>query len=101
MEQVNHKRPHRAIVRCKAKMHLLQTDFNSFEEAELLDDVLLKDLAATLFQSSRYEVLCKQCQTSQDVNIVEKQLVNELVRTYRQISKRQWEPIIQRLNALL
>lgn len=73
---------------------------NCIEWAEP-DDLLLKELAVTLFQSNQYQVLYQQCQSKQDANTANEQLVNELVATYQHISKRQHEPMIQRLNALL
>ena len=100
MESFNCKRPHRAIVRCKAKMQLLEMGFSAFEESDPVDDALLKDLAAALFQSNQYHALNEQCQ-SKEANGAEGTLVNELVKTYQQISKRRQEPIVQRLNALL
>jgi hypothetical protein len=66
MERINYRRPHRAIVRCKAKMHLLQTAEPSFKWSESVDDILLKELSAVLFQSNQYHVLFDQCQSKQD-----------------------------------
>ncbi len=100
MEQVNFKRPHRAIVRCQAKMHLLKTSFNQFEETEPIDDALLKDLTTTLFRANPHSV-SDQLSSPHPAVTTEQQLVDELVQTYRRISQRQQEPIVQRLNALL
>ncbi|WP_416666369.1 hypothetical protein [Egbenema bharatensis] len=100
MEQVNFKRPHRAIVRCQAKMHLLEISFNQSEETEPIDDALLKDLTTTLFQSNPHSIMDEPLSSHPNVTS-EQQLVDELVQTYQHISQRQQEPIVQRLNALL
>ncbi len=101
MERINYKRPHRAVIRCKAKMHLLQASEHSFEWSESVDDTLLKELSAVLFQSSRYQALFQQCQSMQDISHTEDELVHELVATYQQISSRRHDPVVQSLNALL
>lgn len=100
MEPVNHRRPHRAIIRCKAKMQLLQTvnDCSDwFEE----NDILLKELAATLFYSARYQALYERCESQTDTNNTDEILIKELVQTYHHVAQRQLNPVIQRLNALL
>jgi glutamate-1-semialdehyde aminotransferase len=101
MEQVNYKRPHRMMICGKAKMQILQAADASYEWFEEVDDRLLKELAATLFQSERYQVLFARCQSKPDVIQTEDQLVNELVATYQQVLERQRDPIVQGLNALL
>lgn len=100
MESVDHKRPHRALLRCKAKMQLLQATDDCFEWTEF-NDALLNELATTLFQANRYRALYEQCQTKQDLGNINNELINELVETYQQISARQQTPVVQRLNALL
>ncbi len=101
MDRINYKRPHRAVVRCRAKMRLLQAAEHSLEWSESVDDFLLKELSGVLFQSHHYQGLFKQCESKQDVSQVEDKLVHELVETYRKITNRQHDPVVQRLNALL
>lgn len=101
MEQINYKRPHRMVIRCKAKMRLLQAVEHPFEWSESIDDALLKELSAVLFQSHQYRVLFQQCRSKQEVSHIEDKLVRELVETYKQISSRRHDPIVQSLNALL
>jgi hypothetical protein len=98
MESVNYNRPHRAVIRCKAKMRLLQIADECFEA---VDDTLLKELAATLLHSNYYQMLYQQCQSKQEAKSADTKLVSELVETYQQISKRQSDPRVLRLNALL
>lgn len=100
MKSVEYHRPHRAVIRCKAKMQLVQAAAECFEWSET-DETLLKELSETLFQSNRYQSLYAQCQSKQDESRTEQVLVNELVETYRQVSMRQQVSIVQQLNALL
>jgi vacuolar-type H+-ATPase subunit C/Vma6 len=81
-------------------MQLMQTVDDCCEWSEP-DETLLKELAETLFQSSRYRTLYAQCQSQQDGSDLERVLINELVETYQEISNRQQASIVQRLNALL
>lgn len=97
---VNYKRPHRAIVRSKAKLQLLQSAHTDFQWSET-DDALLNDLATTLFQSNHYQRLYSQCQSKPDIYKTNRQLITELVDAHRQISERKQDGTIQRLNALL
>jgi hypothetical protein len=101
MESVNYKRPHRAIIRCKAKIQLLQIAADFGQWFEPVDETLLKELAANLFRSAQYQMLYELCQSKQDANYADDKLVGELVETYRQISQRRRDSIVQGLNALL
>ena len=102
MELVNHRRPHRAIVRCKAKMQLLKMADDCLDWNEPGIDTLLEELAATLFQSDRYWLLYKQCHSTQEAQEAEDRLANELATaTYRMISKLRQDPVVQSFNALL
>ena len=101
MELVNRYRPHRAVVRCKAKMQLLETIDKNFDWDKPFDDVLLKELATSLFQSSRYQVFFEKCHAKQEAKDVEDRLAGEIAATYRTILQRHHDPIVQNLNALL
>jgi hypothetical protein len=79
-------------------MRLLQVADECFEA---IDDALLKELAATLFHSNQYQMLYQQCQSRQEAKNADTKLVTELVETYQRISKRQSDPMVSRLNALL
>lgn len=100
MDLVNH-RPHRAIIRCQAKMQLLDGMKDCAEWIEPASDVLLSELAATLFQSERYRDLYQQCRSKQEAQRVSDRLVKELVETFRVISDRRQDAIVQGLNAML
>ncbi len=101
MELVNRHRPHRAVIRCKAKMHLLEAIDDNFDWDKPFDDALLKDLAASLFRSSQYQVFCEQCLSKQEAKDVEDRLARELADTYQSMLERHQDPVVQSLNALL
>jgi hypothetical protein len=102
MDLVNHPhRPHRAVIRCQAKMLLLDGMQDCVDWLEPASDLLLSELAATLFQSDRYRNLYQQCRSKQEAGRVSDRLVKELVETFRIISERQCDPTVQGLNALL
>ena len=100
MESINYRRPHRALLRCKAKMQLLQTFDNRSDWLEP-DDTLLKQLATALFHSSYYQTLYQHCDSPQAISQADAILIAELVHTYHQIAERKLSPVVQRLNALL
>lgn len=101
MELVDSHRPHRAVIRCKAKMQLMETADDCFRWNDPFDDTLLKDLAAGLFQSQQYRVFFEQQHSKSEVKEVEDRLAEELASTYRNILKRHQDPVVQSLNALL
>lgn len=101
MELANRHRPHRAVIRCKAKMRLLEAIDEHFDWDNPFDDALLRDLATSLFQSSQYQGFFEQCLSEQQVQGVEDELAQVLADTYQSISMRQQDPIVQSLNALL
>lgn len=81
-------------------MQLIQSFTDQAEWFEP-DDLLLKELATTLFHSQRYQTLYQHCQSPQDANHIDATLIDELVRNYHQVSERKLTPVVQRLNALL
>ena len=101
MELVNRHRPHRAVIRCKAKMHLLETTDEHFDWDKPFDDTLLKELSTSLFQSNQYQIFFEQCHSKQEAKAVEDRLAQALADTYRRILERQQDPVVQSLNALL
>jgi hypothetical protein len=102
MELVDRHRPHRAVIRCKAKMQLLEIADESFDWDKPFDDALLKELATSLFQSNRYRVFFETFLSQHEAKEVEDQLAQELADTYQTIVKRRHEdPVVQSLNALL
>ncbi|MBE9138495.1 hypothetical protein IQ254_15070 [Nodosilinea sp. LEGE 07088] len=101
MELVNRHRPHRSVIRCKAKMQLLETNDDCLGWREPLDDALLKELAVGLFQAAPYRIFFEKGHSKAEVKAVEAQLAQELAETYRSISKRCQDPLVQSLNALL
>ncbi|XHX80115.1 MAG: hypothetical protein RBJ76_09370 [Stenomitos frigidus ULC029] len=101
MAPVNYHRPHRSVIRCKAKMHLLETVDDSFDWDEASIDLLLRELSTSLFQSSQYQVFFERTHSPQEAKEVEDQLAKELAETYWSLLQRQQDPIVQSLNALL
>jgi hypothetical protein len=93
--------PKRAVIRCKAKMQLLEADDDHFEWNEPIADALLEELAATLFQSNRYQTLYQQCGSKLEANKVGDRLAKELAGSYRHIMQRRNDPVVQGFNALL
>jgi hypothetical protein len=100
MELVNH-RPKRAVIRCKAKMQLLEAADDCSTWHEPIAEALLEELAATLFQSNRYQTLYQQCRSKLEANEVGDRLATELAESYRQIMKRRQDPVVQNFNILL
>jgi len=100
MELVNH-RPKRAVIRCKAKMQLLETDDDCSKWHEPIAEDLFEELAATLFQSNRYQTLYQQCRSKLEAHEVSDRLAKELAESYRQITQRRQDPIVQGFNTLL
>lgn len=101
MELVNRHRPHRAVIRCKAKMLLLETIDETFDWEQPFDEGLLKELATGLFQSSQYQAFFEACLSKQEAKEVEDRLAQDLADTYRSIVQRHQDPVVQSLNALL
>jgi hypothetical protein len=101
MESVNYHRPHRAVIRSKVKMQLLEAVDDCLEWNEPFDDTLLKDLATSLFQSNRYRGFFETYHSKQEVNEIEDQMAQELAAIYQNILKRHQDPLVQSLNALL
>lgn len=101
MESVNLHRPHRAVVRCKAKMYLLETAKSYSESDTPIDDALLKELSKPLFSSQQYRIFFEQGHPKSTVSAVEDQLAQDLAETYRSIQQRHRDPYIQHLNSLL
>lgn len=90
----------RSVVRCRAKQRLL-IDPDYSEAIESIDDSLLKELAATLFQANRYHPLTAGCGSELELVNLENAFVAELVATYLTLWQLRSQPIIQQLNSLL
>lgn len=90
----------RSVLRCRAKQRLL-IDPDYSEAIESIDDSLLKELVATLFQVERYQPLIAGCDCEQEFVNLENAFVAELVATYLTLWQQRSQPIIQQLNALL
>jgi hypothetical protein len=101
MELANRHRPHRAVIRCKAKMRLLENISDNFNWDEPFDDTLLKELANGLFQSNQYQVFFEKFHSKQEAKDAEDRLAKELAETYQTILERHQDPVVQNLNALL
>jgi vacuolar-type H+-ATPase subunit C/Vma6 len=90
----------RSVLRCRVKQRLL-IDPDYAEAIESIDDDLLKELAATLFQTERYHRLIEGCDSAQELANLENTVVAELVATYLTVWQQRSQPIIQQLNSLL
>ena len=101
MEPANCHRPHRAVIRCKAKMLLLENIDDNFNWDEPFDDSLLKELAEGFFQSSQYQVFFEKSHSRQEAKEAEDRFARELAETYQTILERHQDPVVQSLNALL
>jgi hypothetical protein len=88
MESINLHRPHRAVIRCKAKMSLLETANGYSDSYNPPDEALLKELLKPLLMSKKYRIFFEQGHPKQTVDEVEDQLAQELAETYRSIQKR-------------
>lgn len=100
MELANYAHPLRSIIRCKARMQLLQ-EVDPAEAPLPVDEKLLKDLAAAVFNSSQYQTFYKTCRSQPEADEMEDKLAAELAQTYQEVLKQQQQPLVQRLNALL
>jgi hypothetical protein len=102
MELIHH-RPHRAAIRFKAKVQLLETTDEFFGTGDCCEssNPLLEDLAATLFQSRQYRVFYEQPHSKREAKQAEDRLAQELAETYQQIMRHRQNPVVQSLNALL
>lgn len=90
----------RAVIRCKAKQHLLkETDW--LDAPVCMDDVLIKDLTTVLFQSREYQALYAHCRTRAEADQIDDQMAEAIATRYRQIRSNQQNPLIQSLNQLL
>ncbi|MBW4657975.1 MAG: hypothetical protein KME15_04825 [Drouetiella hepatica Uher 2000/2452] len=102
MALINH-RPHRAAIRFKAKMQLLETTDEFFGTDDCFESAnpLLEELAATLFQSRQYLVFYEQHHSKQEAKQAEDRLAQELAGIYLQVMRHRQNPVVQSLNALL
>jgi len=92
--------PKRIYVRYRAKTQL-QADTVNTETFVCLDEELISDITATLFQSELYRSLYSQCRSKREAANITDRLIDELVSSYRQIKQQQQNPLIQQLNSLL
>jgi hypothetical protein len=90
----------RSVIRCRAKQRLL-IDPDYSESLESIDDSLLKELATTLFQTSRYSKLIAGCDSELELASLEDAFVAELVATYLTLWHQRSQPMVQHLNSLL
>jgi len=83
-------------------MHLLQAAFEQDESVSSpVNEDLINELAATLFNSGSYQNLSQPCDSRQQADDIEEQVALKLAETYQQLHKRQQEPLVQQLNRLL
>jgi len=101
MELANPIYPMRAVVRCKAKTHLLRLTATRYEAFLPLDEALFKDIATNLFKSDRGTDLYQGCRSKREAGAIEDRVAAELAETYVQIKLNQDNPMVQQLNSLL
>jgi len=101
MELANPLYPMRAVIRCKARQSILLGVGDSNDASASLDEVLLNDLATTLFQSEQGQVLFTPYSSRAAVNAVEDELAEEIATTYQHIIEQRQNPVVQNLNTLL
>ncbi|MDX2229192.1 MAG: hypothetical protein NW220_06125 [Leptolyngbyaceae cyanobacterium bins.349] len=101
MELANHSiYPMRAVIRCKAKQQLMTNVDGSALEARL-DEGLFQELATTLLQSGRCDVVYQPYATREAASAVEDEVALELAASYQRIIQQRQSPVVQELNALL
>lgn len=101
MELANPLYPMRAVVRCKAQQQLLMVISEAGDAIAGLDEILLNDIATTIFQSEQGQALYTPYRTRDAVNAAEDDLAAEIAMTYQQIMVQRQNPVVQDLNALL
>jgi hypothetical protein len=92
--------PKRIFVRYRAKAQL-QADAVASQTFRCLDEALIKEITATLFQSVYYQSLYNQCRSKREAAVITDQMIDDLVKTYKRIQQQQQDPMIQQLNSLL
>ncbi|MGF1496991.1 MAG: hypothetical protein ACFB8W_09240 [Elainellaceae cyanobacterium] len=68
---------------------------------EALDEPLLRDIASTLFHPNRHPELYQPCQTRSLAMSIEAAIATEIVQTYKQIKRNEYNATVQGLNSLL
>lgn len=66
-----------------------------------IDNELLKDIAATLFNSERHPELYRPCQDIIEATAIEDAIALDIARSYRRIKQNQRRKDVQVLNRLL
>lgn len=103
MELVSGSYPVRAFIRHKAEQKI--AGLSEVKDMDLscptVDQALLRDLAVTLFQSPQGNAVYQAYPTREAAEAVENAFARELAAIYQQITQRQADPHVQRLNQLL
>mgnify|MGYP001795453744 CR=1 FL=1 len=92
--------PLRSVIRCVAKAHLTVTP-EAYESNLLWDEALFTELTCTFLQPAVQPLLASPCESRDQAALVEGQLAQSLVNTYRRIMQQRQDIQIQQLNALL
>lgn len=92
--------PLRSVIRCVAKAHLTVTP-EAYETDLVWDEALFAELTSTFLQPTVQPLLTSSYQSRDEAALVEGQLAQSLVNTYRRILKQRQDARVQQLNALL
>ncbi len=92
--------PLRSVIRCIAKAHLTVTP-EAYEENLVWDEELFAELTSTFLQPDVQPLLTSPYASRDEAALVEGQLAQSLVNTYRRILQQRKDVRVQQLNALL
>ena len=92
--------PLRSVIRCMAKAHLTVAP-EAYESDLVWDEALFTELTSTFLHPSVQPLLASPCASRDEAAIVEGQLAQSLVNSYRRILQQRQDVRVQQLNALL
>ncbi|MGQ4648207.1 hypothetical protein [Lyngbya aestuarii] len=90
----------RSLIKHKAK-HRLQSERFIAHISKPLNEELLLEIAAVLFNQEKLQLFEKACNSREEAAEIEDKMATELVETYQNIESQQSNPIVEKLNALL
>ena len=100
MEVVGKLYPKRILIKYKAKEQLRLAQVGG-ESAQLLDEELFNEIAATFFRSPQNQKFAHPCRNKAEAHEVADIIAAKLATTYQQIKSRQMNQTVQLLNSLL
>lgn len=92
--------PLQGVIRCVAKNYLTVIP-EAYEDELFWDEVLFAELTSTFLQPAMQPSLASPYASRDEAALVEGQLAQALVNTYRHILRQRQDARVQRLNSLL